>query len=112
VAEVIDVLVRRDGRDLDDVLERLDWLAAGGLVTVPIDDGVARAAGRIRASHYRRVGAPVSLADCLALATAQVLGRALASADPDLCRVVASEGVEVIALPGASGRLPAPDDQA
>ena len=106
VTEVVDVLVRGRGQDVEDVLEKLDWLAAAGLLTVPADDSIARAAGRIRSAHYRRVDAPVSLADCLTLATAQVLGHALATADPDLGRVAASVGIEVIALPDASGRLP------
>lgn len=70
VAEVIDVLVRHRARDPEEIAERLDWLKAGGLETIPVDDLMARRAGILRARHYHRSRCPVSIADCTVLAGA------------------------------------------
>ena len=67
VAEVIDVLVRMRGRTVAEVAEKLDWLAAGGLEVVAVEESIGRAAGRIRADHYDRRRRPISPADCVAL---------------------------------------------
>jgi len=106
VAEVIDVLVRLRGRTVDEVNERLDWLAAGGLEIVPTEEAAGRMAGAIRASHYYRRRAPISLADCIALATAQARNDALATADQVLIDVALAVGSEVVGLPDSEGRLP------
>jgi len=74
---------------------------------VDADEVVARLAGRLRSEKYRRTEAPLSLADCFALATASLLDLALATADPALAHAAREEGVEVIGLPDSSGRPPA-----
>jgi predicted nucleic acid-binding protein len=106
LAEVVDVLVRLRARRFDEVAEKLDWLAAGGLETVAADESVGRKAGRIRAEHYDRRLRPISLADCVALATAQALAEPLATSDAVLVEVARSEGCEVVGLPNSAGRLP------
>lgn len=106
LGEVIDVLVRLRGRALPEVTERLEWLAAGGLEVVGVDESVGRLAGRLRADHYDRRQRPISLADCVALATARTLEQPLATSDPALVAVARSEGGEVIGLPDSAGRLP------
>ncbi len=98
VAEVIDVLVRVYGRSAAEVGERLDWLVAGGLVTAPIDDGIGRRAGALHAGHYHRTRSPLSLADCLALATAIEHDDALATADAPLLAAARAEACPTIAL--------------
>jgi len=103
IAEVVDVTTRLMGIDIDAVGERLDWLAAGGLATIDIDDGVARVAGALRARHYDRRTRPVSLCDCLALATAMREGEALASADSALLTIARDEGVAVVPLADSRG---------
>jgi len=98
LAESIDVLVRlkrvpgdQAGDALRLVLQRVEVL--------PVDEAIGRPAGAPRARHFERDRQPVSLADCLALATTKVLERPLATADPPLLEVAAAERVEVIPLP-------------
>ena len=106
VAEVIDVLVRLRARTVPEVAEKLDWLAAGGLEVVSVDESVGRTAGRIRAEHYDRRRRPISPADCVALATARARDEPLATSDPVLIEVARAEGADVVGLPDSRGRLP------
>lgn len=98
VAEVLDVLVRVHGRTATEVAERLDWLAAGGLVTVDVDDEIGRRAGALHAGHYHRTRSPLSLADCVALATALARDDALATADAPLMEAARAKGCPIKAL--------------
>jgi predicted nucleic acid-binding protein len=88
------------------VVEKLDWLAAGGLHVAAVDDAIGREAGRLHAAHYDRVRRPLSLADCLALATALTLGDVLATADAPLADAARAEGCSIVALPDSQGRRP------
>jgi len=103
VAEIIDVLVRFRSQGIEPVEERLDWLIAGGLEVTAVDDGIARRAGAVRARHYHARQRPISLADCLALATALVLDDVLATSDPHLLDTATAEGCRVRALPDSRG---------
>lgn len=98
VAEVVDVLVRSHRHSTADVAEKLDWLAAGGLMTVPVDDMIARRAGALRAGHYHRSRSPISLSDCVALATAMARGEALATSDGPLLEVARAEACPTLPL--------------
>jgi uncharacterized protein with PIN domain len=113
VAEVIDVLVRFRSQEIERVEERLDWLIAGGLEVAAVDDGIARRAGAVRARHYHSRQRPISLADCLALATAQEFDDMLATSDPHLLETATAEGCRVRALPDSRGvthaAAPGPD---
>lgn len=104
-AEVVDVLVRLRGFAADEaqavVLSFLDELAA----PVPVSLEIALDAGAIRAAAYRGHQVDVSLADCIAIATAGP-GGSVATSDPALATVARAEGVEVIALPDSRGRRP------
>jgi uncharacterized protein with PIN domain len=106
VAEVVDVLVRIMGRDHEAVVEKLDWLSAGGLISVPVDEDLGRVAGRIHAARYHRRDRPLSMADCVALATALARHEPLATSDPALAATAAEEGCDVIALPDSRDRRP------
>jgi len=53
---------------------------------------------------------PLSLADCLALASAKVLERPLATADRPLLDVAVAERVKVIPLPDQWAEEPQPSD--
>jgi PIN domain nuclease of toxin-antitoxin system len=106
VAETLDVMVRMKGRTAEEVDEKLDWLEGAGLVVVAIDGTLARAAGRLRAKHYVRSQRPVSLADCVALATALAIGGRLATSDGPLAAVARSEGCTLVALPDSRGVRP------
>jgi uncharacterized protein with PIN domain len=107
IAEVVDVTTRLMAVETEPVTERLDWLAAGGLVTLVVDDAIGRRAGELRARHHDRRTRPVSLGDCLALASAMREEEALASSDPALIATARDEGVAVVPLPDSHGDLPA-----
>lgn len=104
--EVIDQLVRVHGRDPDDVHGDLALLSHAGMQIVPVSADVGLLAGRLRARHYHRERRAVSLADCVAAATALSHGQPLATADPALAALLREEGGEVHALPDRAGRLP------
>jgi len=105
-AEVVDQLVRVYGRDPDDVHADLALLSHAGMHLSPVSVEVGLLAGRLRARHYHREAMAVSLADCVAAATAVSTGRPLATADPALAAMVRVEGISLHALPDSAGRLP------
>ena len=105
-AEVIDQLVRVYGRDPDDVHADLALLSHADMQLCPLSVDVGTLAGRLRARHYHRARMAVSLADCVAAATALSGGRPLATADPPLAAVIRAEDGDLHALPDSAGRLP------
>jgi PIN domain nuclease of toxin-antitoxin system len=105
-AEVLDQLVRVHGFGIDDVHADLSALADAGLRFVPVSGGIAISAGRLRARHYHRERIPLSLADCVAAATALSAEWMLATADPALAALVRAECGEVIPLPDSTGLRP------
>lgn len=105
-AEVVDQLVRVWGRDGDDVEGDLALLGAAGMHLHPLDAEMALHAGRLRAAHYHRERCAVSMADCVAAATALRLDAPLATSDPALAGLVRGVGGEVLALPDSRGRRP------
>ena len=106
LAETLDVLVRLQGWSVDEVEEKLRWLTLGGLIVVDVDESIALRAGRLHARHYHRTQRPLSLADCMALATAIALDQGLATSDPALLATAADEGCPGIPLPDSKGRRP------
>ncbi len=84
----------------------MDWLLAGGLRVVPVDETIGRAGGRLRAEHYHRRDRKLSVADCIALATAEALHEPLATSDPAIAATAEAIGVAVIPLPDSSGARP------
>lgn len=106
LAEVVDVLARRFDHRVEDVLERIDWLRAGGLGIASVDEALARAAGGIRARFYERRTSALSLADCVCLAAAVQLGGRLGTADPALATTARALGVDVVALADSRGVRP------
>lgn len=106
VAEVVDQLVRIHGRDADVVHGDIALLENAGMLVVAVTAEIGVSAGRLRARHYRRTSRSVSLADCIAAATAFSLEKPLATADPALAAVVRDEGGRVRPLVDTSGRFP------
>ena len=105
-AEVVDQLTRVFGSDPDDVHADLALLANAGMEIAPVTPDLGLLAGRIRAKHYHRDRTAVSLADCIAAATALSLNRALATSDPALASVVRAEGGAIHGLPNSRGVRP------
>lgn len=106
LVEVIDQLVRVIGVELRDVV--LDLAELGLDEPPPLTGADCRTAGLLRARHYHRTQRAVSLADCVAAATAQRLQRPLATSDPALLELCAEEGIPFLALPGSDGRRHTP----
>jgi PIN domain nuclease of toxin-antitoxin system len=104
LAEVVDWLARVQGQPETGVRDRIDWLLVGGLEIEPAWLMDARLAGTLRARHYHRERRPLSLADCICIATAMRLSTDLATTDSVLAEVARAEGVSVIALPDSTGR--------
>jgi predicted nucleic acid-binding protein len=103
LAEVLDVLVRHQGRPSDDVEERLFWLRLGGMDVVSVDEAIGLSAGRLHAQHYHRDRRPLSMADCVALATCLSKVDRLATSDPHLIAAASDEGCETVALRDSAG---------
>ena len=106
LAEVVDHMVRVAGVDEEEVtldLAELDLLDG---IVVESETGVH--AGRIRARHYHRVRRPVSLADCVVLASAHGRNEPVVSADPHLLDMCHAEGMAAVVLPGSDGSRWAP----
>ncbi len=70
VAEIVDRLARRWGSSTDEIAQQLGPLIDESVAVLRIDSRVAWRAGEIRAAHYHRKTAALSLADCVLLAAA------------------------------------------
>jgi PIN domain nuclease of toxin-antitoxin system len=111
LAEVLDILVRHQGWPAGEVEEKLRWLTLGGLEIVAVDERAGLSAGRLHAAHYHRVRRPLSLADCVGLATALALGERLATSDPALIAAARDETCPVVILLDARGQRPSVQSQ-
>lgn len=104
-AEVLDHLVRVVG--ISDEEAALDLAQLGMDDPIVVDGRVGQMAGLLRAEHHHRIrraaGLAVSMADCVAVASAALFQRALATSDPDLLDLCADVGVSVIPLANSSG---------
>jgi PIN domain nuclease of toxin-antitoxin system len=105
-AEVVDQLVRVFGRDPDDVHADLALLSQAGMRIAPVSPDIGILAGRLRARHYHRDRRTVSLADCVAAATALSEQAPLVTSDPALADLVRAEGGDIHGLPDSKGQLP------
>jgi predicted nucleic acid-binding protein len=103
IAEVVDVGVRYRSHRLDAVTSQVSALLAGGLEVVPVDEDVARLAGALRSRHWETKRRPVSMTDCLVLATAMTVQEPLATADRPLIAAARAEGHPVVALLDSRG---------
>ena len=106
LGEVFDVMVRVKSWGRGRVDLALSWLIAGGVDVVSTNEQIARAAGDLRSRLHHRATCPVSLNDCVALATAQLLREPLATADAALAASARLEGAPVIPLLNSRGQRP------
>ena len=107
LAEVVDVMTRIYQWPVDGTMTALAMLESGGLTIVPADAAVGALAGVLHARHYDRRSSPLSMADCVALATAVVIDDALATSDQPLAAAARAENVTVLPLPDSRGIRPA-----
>ncbi len=98
LAEALDVLQRVQGIPRERLQILTTPLVGERMTLVGIDERIARDAADIRARHYHRTRAPISLADCILIA-ATGESDTLATADGPLIRVAEAEKVQVRSLP-------------
>lgn len=106
LAEVVDQLARRGGLAIDQIQAVLSSLVDDALAVLPCRAPEAIRAGALRAKRYHRVNAPLSLGDCVLLATAQCEGASVVSSDRALLRVARAEGIDVLPVRDSAGRRP------
>lgn len=105
LSEVVDRMIRVFGTEPLALSERLGALIDEVLPVVPASQRIAWRAGELHAAHYHRVRAPLSLADCLLLATAEPDDE-IASSDSAVIATARALGVGTIPLLDSQGRLP------
>ncbi len=106
LGEVIDRIGRQTSAVVFDVFDEIERWEAGGLEIVALTGSHARAAASLRIEHYHSRRTPVSLADCCAIELARERGEALATSDRAMLRVARAIGLDVVALPDSTGRVP------
>jgi PIN domain nuclease of toxin-antitoxin system len=107
LVELYDRLMRLRQMPRGEVRRRLDTLRrVRRLSVVDLNEGIATRAGELRALNYDRRTRRVSLADCVATATAEDLDEPIATTDRGLAEMARDIGVEVIALPDSRGNRP------
>ena len=99
------MLIRRDGFAETEIRGLIDPLLQKELKVISVSGELAWSAAHLRARHYHRRDRPLSLADCIALATSIEFG-GLATADALLAQVARDEGVDVVGLPNSEGVVP------
>lgn len=101
LAEVFDVLERARQVPPERARGAIDPLLEGPVEPIALTVELAREAAEIRARHYHRRSRPLSLADCVLLASG-ASGDGVATADPDVLAVAPLVDLEPIALPPES----------
>jgi PIN domain nuclease of toxin-antitoxin system len=105
VTEVVDKLVRRHGIAPGDLAERLGPLLDESIAVVAVDSQTAWRAGEIRAFHYHRKTACLSLADCVLLAAAGPDDE-IATSDRAVAATAHRLGIGLIPLLDSKGKRP------
>lgn len=105
MSEIVDRLARRWGSSTDEIAQQLGPLIDESVAVLRIDSGVAWRAGEIRASHYHRKTAALSLADCVLLAAAGPDDE-IATSDRAVAAAAHRLGIGLIPLLDSKGERP------
>jgi uncharacterized protein with PIN domain len=107
LAEAVDISRRVHGIAGEDLRAAIEPLLLGDVLFVAVsDEPQAWLAAEIRAEHYDRKAAGLSMADCLLLAHGVTDGGPIATSDPPLATVARTLGIDVTGLPDSSGKRP------
>lgn len=98
LSEALDQLERRAMVPAEEIVATVEPLLAAAVELVPLDASVAWRAASLRATRYHRSRAPLSLADCVLLASAQSAD-VVATADRPVLRAAEDMGLGAVALP-------------
>jgi PIN domain nuclease of toxin-antitoxin system len=105
LSEVVAHLLRKHRVPEQLLAERLDPLIDEAVAVLDVDSRVAWRAGELRAAHYHRKTADLSLADCLLLASAGPKDE-IATSDRAVVATARELGIGVIPLPDSNGDRP------
>jgi predicted nucleic acid-binding protein len=105
LAEIVDRLTRRWGSSTEEIARQLGPLIDESVTVLRIDSGVSWRAGEIRASHYDRKTAALSLADCLLLAAAGPDDE-IATSDHAVAAIAHRLGIGLVPLLDSKGERP------
>jgi predicted nucleic acid-binding protein len=103
LAEVVDVMARIYKRPSSLTVDALMLLEVAGLQVVPVDTDIGMEAGELHARLYDRRTSPLSMADCVALASAAALGEPLATSDQPLIAAAEAKGLALVRLMDSRG---------
>jgi uncharacterized protein with PIN domain len=107
LAEAVDICSRVRNLSTEEVRAVIEPLILGNVLSLAVsDEPQAWLAAEIRAEHYDRRSAALSMADCFLLAHGMTDGGPIATSDPPLASVAAGLELEVIGLPDSSGKRP------
>ena len=107
LAEAVDVCSRVRNLSIEEVRAAIEPLLLGNVLSLAVsDEPQAWLAAEIRAEHYERKSAALSMADCFLLAHGVTDGGPIATSDPLLASVAADLELEVVGLPDSSGKRP------
>lgn len=99
LAEAAYILERKHDFAVERFRTRLAAVPAKVLRVVPLDERQTWRAAQLRVAHYHRTKCPLSLADCVLLASVGPDDR-LATADPHVLAAADREGLATVPLPG------------
>lgn len=98
-------MIRRWGASADEAADQVGPLVDESVSVLPVSSATAWRAGILRAQHYDRKTADLSLADCVLLATAGPEDE-IATSDGAVAKTAHGLGIGVIPLLDSSGRRP------
>jgi uncharacterized protein with PIN domain len=105
LCESVYVLHRAHDVGIEESRRVIAPLLADGIGELGTSEATVWRAGELRVRHYDRRATPLSLADCVLLAAATAEDR-IATAGGPVATVARIEGIDVVALPDASGARP------
>lgn len=101
-------MIRRWSASSDQVAERLGALVDEAVNVLGVNSATAWRAGELRAAHYHRQTAALSLADCILLASATPDNR-IATSDRAVAATARGLGIDLIPLLNSNGDRPGVD---
>ena len=105
LAETVDIALRVHGVPRGRLMAELSALTRSSLEVVDCDEPRATRAGELRSRYYRSRDCPVSIADCVLVASTAPQD-VIATSDGPVLEVARAEGVAVIPLPDSQGNRP------
>jgi predicted nucleic acid-binding protein len=105
LTEALDVTQRVHGVPATELRTVVEPLLGLAVRVIPHAESHAWRAAEIRRSYYDRRNNPLSLADCLLLASVEPPDE-LATADPAIAAVARAEGTRLLPLPDSAGSFP------